>query len=108
AHKHIERARAAKAPGGGTAPPLPAVDRGLLDGAPSCDGSAAAAPGLRARLRRLVDQAQRRVDALGEGTPGLTNAERMHAVVEAAKEVGPSLFFSLLIVTVSFLPVFAL
>src|SRR5690606_36907871 len=32
----------------------------------------------------------------------------MHAVIEAAKEVGPSLFFSLLIVTVSFLPVFTL
>ncbi len=34
--------------------------------------------------------------------------ERMRAVVDAAKEVGPSLFFSLLIVTVSFLPVFTL
>ncbi|MEX2399903.1 MAG: CusA/CzcA family heavy metal efflux RND transporter [Rhodothermales bacterium] len=33
---------------------------------------------------------------------------RMRAVVDAAKEVGPSLFFSLLIVTVSFLPVFTL
>ena len=32
----------------------------------------------------------------------------MQAVIEAAKEVGPSLFFSLLIVTVSFLPVFTL
>jgi len=34
--------------------------------------------------------------------------ERMRAVLDAAKEVGPSLFFSLLIVTVSFLPVFTL
>lgn len=33
---------------------------------------------------------------------------RIRAVVRAAQEVGPSLFFSLLIVTVSFLPVFAL
>ncbi len=40
--------------------------------------------------------------------PELTDAERVRAVVEAAKEVGPSLFFSLLIVTVSFLPVFTL
>ncbi|MDX1532461.1 MAG: efflux RND transporter permease subunit, partial [Rhodothermales bacterium] len=39
---------------------------------------------------------------------GLDERERMHAVIEAAKEVGPSLFFSLLIVTVSFLPVFTL
>ncbi len=38
----------------------------------------------------------------------IQNRERIHAIVEAAKEVGPSLFFSLLIVTVSFLPVFTL
>ena len=29
-------------------------------------------------------------------------------ILEAAREVGPSLFFSLLIITVSFLPVFSL
>ncbi len=45
----------------------------------------------------------------GDGPPPeLTESERLHAVIEAAKEVGPSLFFSLLIVTVSFLPVFTL
>ena len=38
----------------------------------------------------------------------LTTAERWQVVVEASREVGPSLFFSLLIITVSFLPVFAL
>lgn len=38
----------------------------------------------------------------------LTAAERWEAVVRSAREVGPSLFFSLLIITVSFLPVFAL
>jgi Cu(I)/Ag(I) efflux system membrane protein CusA/SilA len=38
----------------------------------------------------------------------IDNATRVEAVVNAAKEVGPSLFFSLLIVTVSFLPVFTL
>jgi Cu(I)/Ag(I) efflux system membrane protein CusA/SilA len=34
--------------------------------------------------------------------------ERREAVAEAAREVGPALFFSLLIITVSFLPVFTL
>ena len=34
--------------------------------------------------------------------------ERREALLLAAKEVGPGLFFSLLIITVSFLPVFAL
>ncbi len=35
-------------------------------------------------------------------------APRGPLILEAAKEVGPSLFFSLLVITVSFLPVFAL
>ncbi len=38
----------------------------------------------------------------------LSRRERWHVVVAAAQEVGPALFFSLLIITVSFLPVFAL
>jgi Cu(I)/Ag(I) efflux system membrane protein CusA/SilA len=33
---------------------------------------------------------------------------RMHVLIDSAIEVGPALFFSLLIITVSFLPVFAL
>jgi len=50
-----------------------------------------------------------------EGNPALTPAEReiadmtrLDVVVSAAKQVGRPLFFSLLIITVSFLPVFAL
>ena len=42
-----------------------------------------------------------------KGEP-LTLPERWEAVAEAAREVGPALFFSLLIITVSFLPVFSL
>ena len=38
----------------------------------------------------------------------LTAAERWQVVVDSSKEVGPALFFSLLIITVSFLPVFTL
>ena len=38
----------------------------------------------------------------------LTPIERWRVVVESAQEVGPALFFSLLIITVSFLPVFSL
>jgi Cu(I)/Ag(I) efflux system membrane protein CusA/SilA len=41
-------------------------------------------------------------------TGKLTAAERWDIVTRAAREVGPALFFSLLIITVSFLPVFAL
>ncbi len=36
------------------------------------------------------------------------DAEREPLILEAAKEVGPSLFFALLVLTVSFLPIFAL
>ncbi|HEY9229068.1 MAG TPA: CusA/CzcA family heavy metal efflux RND transporter [Gemmatimonadaceae bacterium] len=39
-------------------------------------------------------------------TRHLTTAQRWQIVVESTKEVGPALFFSLLVVTISFLPVF--
>lgn len=42
-----------------------------------------------------------------EKTP-LTNENRWQIVTESASEVGPALFFSLLIITVSFVPVFTL
>ncbi len=42
-----------------------------------------------------------------ERTP-LTNENRWKVVAESASEVGPALFFSLLIITVSFVPVFTL
>jgi len=38
----------------------------------------------------------------------LTKEERWQAVANASKEVGPALFFSLLIITVSFIPIFAM
>jgi Cu(I)/Ag(I) efflux system membrane protein CusA/SilA len=41
-------------------------------------------------------------------TAHLSATQRWAIVVESAKEVGPALFFSLLIITVSFLPVFTL
>jgi Cu(I)/Ag(I) efflux system membrane protein CusA/SilA len=41
-------------------------------------------------------------------TQHLSSAERWRIVVASAQEVGPALFVSLLIITVSFLPVFAL
>ena len=44
----------------------------------------------------------------GSGLPVLSPMQRLEAVTAAARELGPSLFFSLLIVTVSFLPVFTL
>lgn len=53
----------------------------------------------------MVENAHRKLANMNENT---SPADRRDAVLLAAKEVGPGLFFSLLIITVSFLPVFAL
>ncbi|MBI4988654.1 MAG: efflux RND transporter permease subunit [Rhodocyclales bacterium] len=44
----------------------------------------------------------------GAGGEGAAFRQRAEAIIAACKEVGPALFFSLLIITVSFLPVFTL
>jgi len=43
-----------------------------------------------------------------EGADAADEASRLDRVIEAMQEVGPSIFFSLLVITVSFLPVFTL
>lgn len=53
----------------------------------------------------MVENAHRKLSSMPEDA---TKKEKQAALVLAAKEVGPGLFFSLLIITVSFLPVFAL
>lgn len=53
----------------------------------------------------MVENAHRKLSDLAPDAP---KEERQAALLQAAKEVGPGLFFSLLIITVSFLPVFAL
>ncbi|MBN9263224.1 MAG: efflux RND transporter permease subunit, partial [Hyphomicrobium sp.] len=50
----------------------------------------------------MIENAHKHLERAPEGTP------RSEILIEAATEVGPSLFFSLLIITVSFLPIFAL
>ncbi len=47
-------------------------------------------------------------EAQSFNSSSLTTEERWRVVAESAKEVGPALFVSLLIITVSFLPVFTL
>ena len=48
------------------------------------------------------------VPAAGSSTGDLTEKERRRILMGAAKQVGPAIFFSLLIILVSFLPVFLL
>ena len=50
----------------------------------------------------MIENAHKHIERLKEGE------SRTEAIISACKEVGPALFFSLLIITVSFLPVFTL
>ena len=50
----------------------------------------------------MIENAHKRLERAPPGKP------RSEVMIEAAVEVGPALFFSLLIITVSFLPIFTL
>jgi Cu(I)/Ag(I) efflux system membrane protein CusA/SilA len=50
----------------------------------------------------MIENAHKHLERAPRGKP------RTEVLIEAASEVGPALFFSLLIITVSFLPIFAL
>jgi Cu(I)/Ag(I) efflux system membrane protein CusA/SilA len=50
----------------------------------------------------MIENAHKHIERLPEG------GSRTQAIIDACKEVGPALFFSLLIITVSFVPVFTL
>jgi len=53
----------------------------------------------------MIENAHKHLERLPEDH---TQLQRFDAMLDACREVGPALFFSLLIITVSFLPVFAL
>ncbi len=53
----------------------------------------------------MIENAHKHIERL---KPDHSVAERAQAMLDACKQVGPALFFSLLIITVSFLPVFTL
>ena len=67
----------------------------------------------------MVENAHKKLEEAGDGQGAIgdgqnvplraNNSElRTRIIIDAAKEVGPSLFFSLLVVTVAFLPIFTL
>jgi Cu(I)/Ag(I) efflux system membrane protein CusA/SilA len=58
----------------------------------------------------MIENAHRKIEAWQHAHPGeeLKGAERAKVITDAAVEVGPALFFSMLITTLSFLPVFTL
>ncbi|KWZ40432.1 cation transporter [Burkholderia savannae] len=58
----------------------------------------------------MIENAHKHLEAHEHAHPGepLPNAARWELIAASAVEVGPALFFSLLIITLSFIPVFAL
>ena len=58
----------------------------------------------------MIENAHKHIEAWEEAHPGadLAGAERWQVITEAAVEVGPALFMSLLIITLSFIPLFTL
>ncbi len=58
----------------------------------------------------MIENAHKKIEAWQRAHPGATlkGEEHWRVVTDAATEVGPALFFSLLIITLSFLPVFTL
>ncbi|MBP8190539.1 MAG: efflux RND transporter permease subunit [Rhodoferax sp.] len=58
----------------------------------------------------MIENAHKKLEAWQHAHPGqaLEGEERWNVITDAAVEVGPALFFSLLIITLSFIPVFTL
>ncbi|MGF6776658.1 efflux RND transporter permease subunit [Paraburkholderia sp. GAS334] len=58
----------------------------------------------------MIENAHKHLEAFDHEFPGtvLTAAQRWELIATSAAEVGPALFFSLLIITLSFIPVFSL
>jgi Cu(I)/Ag(I) efflux system membrane protein CusA/SilA len=58
----------------------------------------------------MIENAHKKIEHWAQDHPGelLRGAEHWRVVTQAASEVGPALFFSLLIITLSFVPVFTL
>ncbi|MBI5379563.1 MAG: efflux RND transporter permease subunit, partial [Nitrospirae bacterium] len=81
---------------------LPMYYLGLTSNIMSLGGIAIAIGAMVDAAIVMIENAHKRLEHAPPGSP------RLPILVEAAKEVGRPLFFSLLIITVSFLPVFSL
>jgi Cu(I)/Ag(I) efflux system membrane protein CusA/SilA len=55
----------------------------------------------------MIENAHKHIEHESAKPPG-EQRDRWQVIIEAAKEVGPALFYSLLVITVSFIPVFTL
>jgi len=81
---------------------LPMRGLGLTSNIMSLGGIAIAIGAMVDAAIVIIENCHKRLEKLKPGK------NRVEALIEAAKEVGPAIFFSLLIITVSFLPIFTL
>lgn len=58
--------------------------------------------------KHLEREREKRLERDSSGEGSLSNEERISIIRDACVEVGPSIFFSLLVITVAFLPIFVL
>lgn len=56
----------------------------------------------------MIENAHRQLEHFKDAHGEPNNIQRINVIIDAASEVGPALFFSLLIITLSFIPVFTL
>jgi len=80
---------------------------GLTSNIMSLGGIAIAIAALDDAATVMIENAHKHIEH-ENARPAEERRPRLDVIIEAGREVGPSLFFSLLIITVSFLPVFAL
>mgnify|MGYP003644204513 CR=1 FL=1 len=87
---------------------IPMYFQGLTANIMSLGGIAVAIGAMVDAAIVIIDNIHKRLNARTADGTVLSDGERRDTIITAMQEVGPSIFFSLLIITVSFLPVFAL
>jgi Cu(I)/Ag(I) efflux system membrane protein CusA/SilA len=87
---------------------IPMYYMGLTSNIMSLGGIAIAIGAMVDAAIVMIENAHKRLEQARHKGKELTAKEHFNIVIEAAKEVGKPLFFSLLIITVSFIPVFTL
>lgn len=87
---------------------IPMYYQGLTANIMSLGGIAVAIGAMVDAAIAIVENVHRRLSQLQDEHKNLDKATRTGVIIEAMQEVGPSIFFALLIITISFLPVFAL
>ncbi len=87
---------------------IPMYYQGLTANIMSLGGIAVAIGAMVDAAIVIIDNIHKRLGAAQSAGTKLPERDRRRLIIEAMQQVGPSIFFSLLIIAVSFLPVFAL